>query len=102
MEQNVAENDSCKEEEGSAGYSGYILTALKTDDEIGYPEEKEVTIIEEIAEVLDRRHKEKLPALRDVPKKKTTKFCVSLKHIALQRPTNYFMQELLLLQIGCE
>ena len=31
---------------------------------------EKVTIIEEIAEVLERRQKDKLPALRDIPKKK--------------------------------
>ena len=31
---------------------------------------KKVTIIEEIAGVLERRQKDKLPALRDIPKKK--------------------------------
>ena len=33
-------------------------------------EEEEVAIIEEIAEVLERRQKNKLPALRDIPEKK--------------------------------
>ena len=47
-----------------------ILTALEADEEIGNLEEEEVAIIEEIAEVLKRRQKDKLPALRDIPKKK--------------------------------
>ena len=33
-------------------------------------EEEEVAIIEKIAEVLERRQKDKLPAIRDIPKKK--------------------------------
>ena len=45
-------------------------TALETDEEIGNPEEEEVVIVEEIAEVLERRQKDKLLALRNIPKKK--------------------------------
>ena len=33
-------------------------------------EEEEVAIIEKIAEVLERRQKDKLPTIRDIPKKK--------------------------------
>ena len=86
-----------------------ILTALEAGEEIGNLEEEEVAITEGIAEVLERRYKDKLPALRDIPKKKllvetakVNKFCVNLKHTALQRLINYFMQELLLLQICWE
>ena len=43
---------------------------MEADEEIGNLEEEEVTIIEEIAEVLERRQKGKLPALRDIPRKK--------------------------------
>ena len=46
------------------------LTALEADEKIGNLEEEEFAIIEEIAEVLERRQKGKLPALRDIPKKK--------------------------------
>ena len=46
-----------------------ILTELEADEEIGNLEEEEVAIIEEIAEMLERRQKDKLPALRDIPKK---------------------------------
>ena len=59
--------------------------------------------------MLHRRQKDKLPVLRDIPKKKlleetdkVDKVCVNLKHTALQRLMNYLMQELLLLQIGWE
>ena len=45
-----------------------ILTAMDEDEEIGNLEEEKVAITEEIAEVLGRRHKDKLPALRDVPR----------------------------------
>ena len=44
-----------------------ILSALQADEEIGNLED---AIIEEIAEVLERRQKSKLPALKDIPKKK--------------------------------
>ena len=46
------------------------MTGLKAQEEICNLEEEEVAIIEEIAEVLARRQKDKLSALRDVPKKK--------------------------------
>ena len=45
------------------------MTALEADEEIGNLEEEEVAITEEIAEVLERRQKDKLPVLRDIPKK---------------------------------
>ena len=47
-----------------------ILTALEADEEIGYLAAEEVAVIAEIAEVLEGRQKEKLPALRNIPKKK--------------------------------
>ena len=47
-----------------------ILTALEADKEIGNLEEKQVAIIKETAEVLERRQKDKSPPLRDIPKKK--------------------------------
>ena len=74
LDRKFAENDSYKEEERGTDDTGNnveevraILTALETDEEIG---NLEVDIIEEIAEVLERRQKDKLPALRDIPKKK--------------------------------
>ena len=74
LERKFAENDSYKEEERGTDDTGNnveevraILTALETDEEIG---NLEADIIEEIAEVLERRQKDKLPALRDIPKKK--------------------------------
>ena len=86
------------------------MTALEADEEDGNLDEEEVAIIEEIAEVLERRQKDKLPALRDIPKKKLLKETAKVgkvlrefkKNTALQRLMNYFMQELLLLQIGWE
>ena len=55
-----------------------ILTALEADEEIGNLGEEEVVIIEKIAEVLERRQKDKLPVVRDIPKRKLLrliKFC---------------------------
>ena len=77
LKRNLSENDSYKEEERSADDTGSnlreevrnILTALEADEEIGNPEEEEVAIIEEIAQLLERRQKEKLPALGDITKK---------------------------------
>ena len=73
LERNLAENNSYKEEERSADDTGSnlgkevrnILTALEADEEISNLEEEEVAITEEIAEVLETRQKNKLPALRD-------------------------------------
>ena len=78
LERNLAENDSYKEKGKSTDDTDSnlgeevrdIVTALEVDEEIGNLEEEEVAIIEEIAEVLERRQKDKLPALRDIPKKK--------------------------------
>ena len=76
LERDLTENDSCKEEERGADDTGNnlggevrnILIALEADEEIGNFEEDEVAIIEEITDMLERRHQEKLLALRDVPK----------------------------------
>ena len=78
LEKNLAGNDSYKEEERSADDTvsnlgeevRAILTALEADEEVGNLEEEEVAIIEEVAEVLERRQKDKLSAYRDIPKKK--------------------------------
>ena len=77
LERNLAENYSYKEEERRADDTGNtgaevrdILTALEADEDIGNLEEEKVAIIEEIAEVLERRKKGKLPAVRDIPRKK--------------------------------
>ena len=78
LERNLAENDSYKEEERGADDTGSnlgeeardILTSLEADEQIGNLEEEEFAITEKIVEVLERRQKDKLPALRDIPKKK--------------------------------
>ena len=78
-----------------------ILTALEADKETSNFEEKEVAIITGIAEAFERRQKDKLLALRDVPKKKlleetakVDKVLSKFKNTELQRLMNYFMQEL--------
>ena len=78
LERNLAEDESYKEEERKANHSANnlgeevrdILTALEADEEIDNLEEEKVTNIEERADMLQRRQKNKLPALRDIPKKK--------------------------------
>ena len=57
LERNLAENYSYKEVTGSnlGEKVRYILAALEADEEIGNLKEEEVAIIEEIAEVLDRK-----------------------------------------------
>ena len=76
--QNLAEKDSYKEKERKADDTRDNigekvrdnLTTLEADEEIGNLEKEEVAIVVEIAEVLERRQKDKLSALRDIPKKK--------------------------------
>ena len=113
LERNLAESDIYKEEERSADDVGSnlgegvgdILTALEADEKIS---NKRLPLLK-IVKVLERTQKDKLPALileiyqrRSYKRKLLSliKFWVKLKHTALQRLMNYFMQELLLLQIG--
>ena len=78
LERNIAKYGSYKEEESSADDTGNnlgeevknILTTLEADEEIDNLEKEKVDIIEEVAEMLKRRQKDKLTALRDIPKKK--------------------------------
>ena len=78
LERNLTENYIYREEERSADDTCSnlgeevrdILTALDADEEIVNLEEEEVAITEKIAGMLERRRKDKLPALRDIPKKK--------------------------------
>ena len=104
--------DSCKEEERNADNTVNnleeevrdILTTLETDEKIGAVlSKKRLLFVEEIAEVLEGRQKDKLPVLRDRRKLlRLIKFWVNLNRTTLQRPMSYFMQELLLLHIGWE
>ena len=73
LERNLTKNDSYKEEERSADDTdsnlGEKVTALEAYEVISNLEDEEFSIIEEIAEVLERRQN-KLQAVRDIPKKK--------------------------------
>ena len=121
LKRNLVENGSCKEEERRADDTGNnleeevrnILTALEADEEIGNLVEKEVATIKEIAEALEQRQKDKLLALRDVPKKKlleetakVDKVLRKFKTHSITKTNELFyagaIQELLLLQIGRE
>ena len=66
------------------------LPEMGAEEQADSLDEEEVAIVMEIAEKITRGRKDKLPALRNVPKKK------------LQRLMNCSMQELLLLQIDSE
>ena len=78
LERNLAENDSYKEEERSADDTGNnlgeevgdIFIGLEVDEGFENFEEEEVAFIEEIVEMLERRKKDRVPALRDISKKK--------------------------------
>ena len=78
LERNLAENDSYKEEERSADDTGNnlgeevgdIFIGLEVDEGFENFEEEEIAFIEEIVEMLERRKKDRLPALRDISKKK--------------------------------
>ena len=82
-----------------------VLPEIAAEEQADSLDEKEAAITMEIAEVIESGRKDKLPALRNVPKKtlleETAKVdnVLSLKHIVLQRLMNCSMQELLLLQI---
>ena len=65
-----------------------ILTALEADEEIGNLEEEDVAIIEEIARVLERRQKDKLPALGDIQKKKLLEETAKIDKVLCNFKTN--------------
>ena len=65
-----------------------ILTALEADEEIGNLEEEEVAIIEEITEVLERRQKDKLLALRNIQKKKLLEETVKVDKVLCKFKTD--------------
>ena len=83
-----------------------VFFEMGAEEQTDSLDEEEVDIVMEIVEVNERGSKDKLPALRNVPKKKlleetsnVDKVLISLKHIVLQRLRNCSMQKLLLLQI---
>ena len=64
------------------------MAALEADEEINSLEEEEVAIIEEIAEMLERRQKDKLPALRDIPKRKLLEETVKVDKVLCKFKTS--------------
>ena len=94
LKRNIDESDSCKEEERRADNTGInlgeviILTAQEAEEEIGYLEEEEVAIIEQIPDVLVRIQKLKLPALRDVPEKKLLEETPEVDKVVCKFKTN--------------
>jgi len=79
LERKITENDSSIDEEdrkvevvvnNTADDLRNILTVSESEEEPVSLQEEEITIIEEIAEVLESGKKDRLPALRDVSKKK--------------------------------
>ena len=87
LERKLSENYSYREIERSADDTDSnlgkevrdIVTAFGAEEEICNLEEEEVAIIKETAELLERRQKEKLPALGDIPKRKLFKETLLLK-----------------------
>ena len=63
------------------------MTALEANEEISNLEKEEVAIIEETAKALERRQKEKLPALRDKPKKKLFEELVKVDNVLYKSKT---------------
>ena len=99
LERKVTESDSVivEEERSVEALPGHVgkdvrnaLPEMGAEEQADSLDEEEVAIVMEIAEKITRGRKDKLPALRNVPKKK------------LQRLMNCSMQELLLLQIDSE
>ena len=69
-----------------------MLAEMEAEEQADSLDEEEVATVMEIAEVIERGRKEKLPALRNVPKKKlldeTAKVNKVFKHMVLQRLMN--------------
>ena len=82
-----------------------VLPEMGAEKQTDSLDEEEVAIVMEIAEVIERGRKDKLPALRNVPKKKlleetakVDKVLSNFKTHSITK-TNCYMQELLLLPI---
>ena len=85
LERNLAENNDTSSNLQEAVRD--ILTALEANEEISNLEKEEVAIIEETAKALERRQKEKLPALRDKPKKKLFEEIVKVDNVLYKSKT---------------
>ena len=67
-----------------------ILRALETDEEIGNLEEEDFAIVEEIAEVLERRQKGKLPALSHISEKKLLEETAKVDEVLCKFKTRHY------------
>ena len=83
-----------------------VLPEMGVEKQADRLDEEEVAMVMEIAAVIERGRKDKLPALRNVPKKKlldetaNVDKCLSkFKTHSITKTNNCSMQELLLLQI---
>ena len=83
-----------------------VLPEMGAEEQADSLDEEEVAIVMEIAEVIERGRKDKLPALRSVPKKKLFEETAKLDKVlskfkthTITKTNELFMQELLLLQI---
>ena len=84
-----------------------VLPEMGAEEQTDSLDVEEVAIVMDIAEVTEKGRKDKLPAIRNVPKKKlleetakVAKVFSKFKLILLQRLMNCSMQQLLLLQIN--
>ena len=74
-----------------------VLPEMGAEEQADSLDEEEVAIVMKIAEVIERGRKDKLPALRNVPKKLLDE--TAKVDNVLSKFKNCSMQELLLLQI---
>ena len=86
-----------------------VLPETGAEEQVDSLDEGEVAIVTELAEVIESGGKDKLPALRNEPKKKlleetakVDKVLSKFKAHSITKTMNCSMQELLLLQIGWE
>ena len=84
-----------------------ILPEMGAEEQADSLDEEEAVIVMEIAEVIERGRKDKLPALRNVPKKKlleeTAKFdkvLIKFKAHSITKINELFYAGAFLLQIG--
>ena len=90
LERKVTRSDSViEEEEGSVEALPdhviedvrNVLPEMVAEEQADSPEEEEVAFVVEIAEVIERDRKDKLPALRNVPKKKLLKETTNVDNV---------------------
>ena len=75
-----------------------VLPEIGAEEQADSLDEEEVAIVMEIAEMIERGRKDKLPVLRNVPKKKLLEETAKVDKVLSKFKTRS-MQELLLLQI---